>query len=69
MPKVHNTRKQKARELHKLATAGPSFSESPIRGEEFTAEEATVQYRRWSQSWLLPLVEELVPELRKKKEA
>lgn len=66
MPKVIGTRKQKAEELLKMLTEGPSFSKPfPFEGE-FTIEEATRQFKLWSESWIIPVVKELVPELRKK---
>ena len=65
MPKLRDTRKHKAKKLLELATRGPHF-ERIDTGVPFTFKEAETDYRRWSESWLLPLINELVPELRKK---
>lgn len=40
----------------------PPFGRTP-----FTPGEAERQYKLWCQTWVIPLVNELVPELRKKK--
>jgi hypothetical protein len=66
MPKIEGTRKQLAGELIKMVTNGPSFSGSSINGNTLTTEEATKQYRRWADSWVIEKIERLVPELRKK---
>ncbi len=63
--KIHGTRKQKAAELLRLLTEGPSFSE-PFDGSPFTEAQATEQFQRWSASWILEDLKALVPELRKK---
>jgi hypothetical protein len=58
MPLYHprTTRKQKANELMRLVAKGPaSFMDDPALAQS---------YRLWSSSWLLPLIVELVPELR-----
>jgi hypothetical protein len=62
MPKV--TRKQKAVELRCRLENGPAFG---FPGQEFTPEIAARDFRIWCNSWILPVVDELVPELRKKK--
>jgi hypothetical protein len=61
--KVTDTRKQRATELLELLTRGPSFH-SELFEEKFTPAEASIQYRRWTESWVLHLVKRLVPELR-----
>jgi hypothetical protein len=57
-----NTRRQKAAELLRLATNGPSFS-AHADGSAFTVEEAARQFKNWSESWVKPLMDDLVPEL------
>lgn len=64
MSKVHNTRKQKAARLVKLAIDGPSFALNSSEEEERYGHAAARLYKLWSESWLLPLIRELVPELR-----
>lgn len=66
---MRETRKMRAAELMRLATGGPStswvFSELPDTKAMRHAEEyAAESYRIWSQTWLLPLLRELVPELK-----
>ena len=56
------TRKQKAAELMKLIEDGPILSSFTV--DEFTTEEAQAQTRLWLASWVRPLVEDLVPELK-----
>lgn len=63
MPKVHNTRKEKAAELWKLINNGPHFSLLAT----YNADEASSQAKSWLEAWVVPLVLELVPELRRKK--
>lgn len=65
MPKVTGTRKLRAAELLERAQRGPCF-EKPLDGTEFTPELARKNYALWSGSWLVPLIEELVPELKSK---
>lgn len=61
---TRGTRKQKAKSLIRRLSEGPYFSiydsNHPLSKkikEEFVA---------WSESWVIPIVKELVPELRKK---
>lgn len=56
------TRKQKALELLQLANDGPCFERDSTCPPEKL-------YRIWSQSWLIPLLRKLVPELREKHKA
>lgn len=64
MPRITNTRKQKAEELLRLAEKGPSFtSEIPNWALK---ELPSYDYKLWAESWLIPIIKELVPELRKK---
>lgn len=65
MPKVRDTRKHKARELLRIATDGPHLFDSHT--EVLTREEFAWRYKNWSESWIIPMLKELVPELRKKK--
>lgn len=66
VPRLIDTRKQRAAELVKLATAGPDFSalgrklETPDDFGDYARE----TYTLWARSWLLPLIRQLVPELR-----
>lgn len=61
MPKVRGTRKQRAAELLDRIRRGPSFSNHTIT---FTVDEAATQYKRWSESWIVHELIELVPELK-----
>lgn len=54
------TRKVKARELVRYLSNGPVFGVDFTRGDKFTPEMASSQFKLWSQSWVLPLVHELV---------
>ena len=61
MPKLRDTRKHAARELLGLLQAGPHFSGRP---NTVTTSEASAQFKIWSDSWVMPLVRRLVPELK-----
>jgi hypothetical protein len=61
MPKVTDTRKQRAAELLKKVKQGPHFS--TIGGSQDTP---TEQYQRWAESWIVTELCDLVPELRKR---
>ncbi len=63
MPKVRDTKKQKARELLRRVTDGPAFSE-PLDGTPFTPGKAIALYRLWASTWVIPDILELVPQLR-----
>lgn len=73
MPKVNGTRKQRAKELLATATRGPSISltfvAADLSDEQKKVLEAEMAegYRLWSQTWLLPELKRLVPELREDK--
>lgn len=73
MPKVTGTKKQRAAELLATATRGPAisltFSAAGLSDEQKKVLEAELAdgYRLWSQSWLLPELKRLVPELREAK--
>lgn len=68
MPKINGTRKQKAAKLLGRLKCGPLFS-APFDGSPFTKELAEQQFRNWSESWILPNLIDLVPELRKEKQS
>lgn len=61
MPKIHGTRKERAQELLDRIKRGPSFSQI---GRPFTLDEATAQYKLWSESWIVCQLIDLVPELK-----
>jgi len=66
MPKVHGTRKQKANELLRMVTNGPSFSlDFPHQSTERDKylKLAEKDYRLWANSWIIPKLKELVSEL------
>lgn len=63
MPKVGNTKKQKAEELYNRIIRGVSFSES-YDGKPFTTEEAKRQYTLWVNSWIREDLINLIPELK-----
>ncbi len=63
MPKVTNTRKQRAQELLARLQRGPSFDDD--RSQGFDATEATRQFRMWGETWILEELKDLIPELRK----
>lgn len=65
MSRAYGTRKERAARLLDLVKKGPSFSKGIWEGA-FTEEKAAEQYKRWSESWVLGLVKELVPELKKR---
>lgn len=76
MPIPYNqTRKGRAEALKKSLEEGPSFSATfmHMEGQEFTNEQKTFietemkrQFRLWSQSWVLPELSDLVPQLQAK---
>jgi len=66
MPKVHNTRRQRAAELLRRLEEGPAFSSS-LFNEAFTKATAADDYRIWVTSWVIPVVKQPVPELKERK--
>ena len=64
MPKVIDTRKQRAAKLLERIERGPSFN-PPMAGEPLTTEEAQRLYRIWMQSWILEDSKALITELKK----
>lgn len=76
MPKVEGTRKQRSSALLKQIENGPAIdldsafiSEIGISSEQAQAIEASLaaSYRLWSQTWIVPELSQLVPELRNPK--
>ena len=71
MPKTQGTRKQKAAQLLELVNRGPSFTSlQPGIGnpDELNISQANGRakqdYILWVDSWILPLLIKLVPELK-----
>ena len=64
MPKVHNTRKQRAKELLKKLTRGPSIFGCGI--ETLNEEEFASRWKIWTESWIIHELKYLIPELREK---
>lgn len=64
MPKIHNTRRQKASELIKRLERGPIFDEPYEKPWNDDRDGFPAQYKLWCESWIIPAVKELVPELR-----
>lgn len=60
------TRKQRALELLRTLRNGPAFSSAwgILRDREFDLEAAKEDYRLWAHSWIIPVLLELVPELK-----
>lgn len=68
---ARKTRNEKAAELIGYLNRGPAFSwlppdDLPLTGAERRMVEAhaTKQFQRWCDTWVKPLVLDLVPELR-----
>jgi len=64
---ARQTRKDKAAELARLVSQGPSFSPFTFGGSDSGKpphEVAMRQTQIWLDTWVRPLVRELVPELR-----
>lgn len=53
------TRKQRADELMRRLERGPSFGHW-----QFTPAEAEARTRLWIDTWIIPIVKSLVPELK-----
>jgi hypothetical protein len=67
MPKVTGTRKQKATELLARLQRGPSFCYKDF-GAVPTEEMVSQDTHCWLDTWIIPVVKELIPELKKPKE-
>jgi hypothetical protein len=61
MPKVSNTRKQRALELLRRMHDGPAFG---FTGQTMKPDEVSEDYKTWVRSWILFEIIQLVPELR-----
>lgn len=61
-----DSRRSRAKELQRMCTEGPAFAflGGPPGQPGNLTEEARRQYRIWADSWVLPLLNELVPELK-----
>ena len=66
MPKVTDRRIDKANELLRMLERGPATS-FDIFDKFPTDLEINKNYKLWAKSWIIPLVKELVPELKKKR--
>ena len=59
MPKINGTRKQRAAELFERLKRGPVFyGIGPIHDDPKDI------YKRWSETWILQDVRDLIPELK-----
>lgn len=67
MGKVRNTRKQRAAELLNRLEHGPAWHTFTLPHEMLSEHEATRQFRIWSLTWIVPVLKELVPELKEAK--
>lgn len=66
MPKIKNTRRHKAAALRALLQQGPaSLSGQRSNGQRMTRDEMREGYNQWLAAEVMPLVNELVPELKK----
>lgn len=64
MPKVVNTRKQRAAELLAMLERGPSLRISGFA--PLTVKEIQEGYKLWVETWVIPELKALVPELKGK---
>lgn len=73
MPKVSGTRKERAVELLQRAETGPCLgltsafiADSGLSRNQvlMLQTELKTKYRLWAQTWLVPNIKQLVPELR-----
>jgi hypothetical protein len=65
MPKIYDTRKDKADELLKMLTNGPAAFHSWFLAPTSRPEQdARRRYNIWTRSWIIPAVIALVPELK-----
>jgi hypothetical protein len=64
MPKVYNTRRQRAEQLLDRLRRGPSLS--PHRMGASSCREAEAQVKNWLSAWIVDEVIDLVPELRQR---
>lgn len=73
MPKVIGTRQQKATELVQQVNRGPALHLTFFNDVELTSSakklievEMINQYRLWAETWIVPELLKLIPELRSK---
>lgn len=68
MPIRENTRAQRATELRERLLRGPSgpFDQRTITGVNLTPDQRYAEYKLWIETWVIPELDDLVPELRKK---
>lgn len=68
MPKLYNTRKQRAAEVLNMLERGPAF-DSPFHfgGSHEIAKEASEMFRLWCTTWIIPEIKDLIPELRERR--
>lgn len=66
MPKVKNTRKQRAEQLVELLQKGPAFLEEKERAAGSGDEPHDLKWRYvlWVNTWVMPELRDLVPELK-----
>ena len=57
------TRQERAEALARMLARGPHFSNN-LAGAPFNPAEASAQYQRWADTWILDSLRALVPELR-----
>jgi hypothetical protein len=69
MPKIRDTRKDKAKELLEMVLRGPSTNFNIFKHEPPTDENINRQYKLWATTWVVPLLKELVPELKQANKA
>lgn len=65
MPKVIDTRMDRAKKLLERLERGPSLGSDDIGKEKYTPEDAMESFRIWARSWIIDELKDLVPELRK----
>ena len=66
MPRPYSvTRKGRALELVNRVALGPAFTDEGGT-VKFTPQEAAAAYKRWVHAWVLPELQQLIPELKRK---
>lgn len=74
MPKVHNARRQRAKELLERATRGPATDLTfcqldchfslPDEQRKVITEHFRNRYKLWAETWVVPELHYLIPELK-----
>lgn len=64
MPKTENTRKQRAAKLLEIVSRGPDFDDA--FSHRYGPHQARDQYLLWVESWVVPELKRLIPELRER---